>query len=25
LYESMGFRTSSVKCWHHLWLEVDPR
>jgi dTDP-4-amino-4,6-dideoxy-D-galactose acyltransferase len=25
LYESVGFRTSTVKCWHHLWLEQDPR
>ncbi len=25
LYESMGFRTAAVQCWHHLWFDVDER
>ena len=25
LYQSMGFRTSTMHCWHHLWFDVDAR
>jgi hypothetical protein len=25
LYQSMGFKTSTLHCWHHLWFDVDAR